>query len=153
MNGLKPTATSLTLNRIVYHFDMTITFPVVPVAKGRPRVLRTGITYTPAKTRRAEDEIKAIAMQQYAGPPLTGALFVIMQFSLPIPASWTKKKKAAAVSGELLPTSRPDIDNYAKLVCDALNGIIWHDDSQITTLTLSKEYSGDPAITLYVKEV
>ena len=35
---------------------------------------------------------------------------------------------------------RVDLDNLSKAVLDALNGIIWHDDKQVTTLHITKEY-------------
>jgi Holliday junction resolvase RusA-like endonuclease len=35
-------------------------------------------------------------------------------------------------------TTRPDADNLAKAVFDALNGILWADDSQIVNSTVSK---------------
>lgn len=35
-------------------------------------------------------------------------------------------------------THRPDADNYAKCFLDALNGVAWHDDAQVTKLTVTK---------------
>nr|DAF84577.1 MAG TPA: Endodeoxyribonuclease RusA [Myoviridae sp. ctY1522] len=43
----------------------------------------------------------------------------------PIPKRYTKADHAMALTGTLLPTARPDIDNIAKIVLDALNGIAW----------------------------
>jgi Holliday junction resolvase RusA-like endonuclease len=34
-----------------------------------------------------------------------------------------------------------DLDNYVKLVLDALNRILYHDDKQIVSLHASKQYS------------
>jgi Holliday junction resolvase RusA-like endonuclease len=42
---------------------------------------------------------------------------------------------------------RPDVDNYAKAVLDALNGIAYADDGQVTTLNVTKWYAergGEP---------
>ncbi len=50
---------------------------------------------------------------------------------LPIPASWTKAEKAAALAGEKRPTAKPDIDNWVKLPMDALSGIVYEDDAQV----------------------
>jgi Holliday junction resolvase RusA-like endonuclease len=53
---------------------------------------------------------------------------------LPIPASWSKKKKAEH-SGKLH-TSKPDIDNIAKAVMDAL----FEDDSGVAELVAKKRW-------------
>ena len=34
-----------------------------------------------------------------------------------------------------------DIDNYTKILLDALTGIIWEDDKQIQKMTISKQHS------------
>lgn len=47
-------------------------------------------------------------------------------------------------------TQKPDIDNLAKAVLDSLNGIIYYDDKQITTLHLYK-FWGDPGLSINVK--
>lgn len=46
-------------------------------------------------------------------------------------------KKRAKFAGKPF-TGKPDTDNIAKLVLDALNGRAWHDDSQIVDLHVSK---------------
>ncbi|MBO8442602.1 MAG: RusA family crossover junction endodeoxyribonuclease [Spirochaetes bacterium] len=57
------------------------------------------------------------------------------------PKSFSKKKRKAALAGELRPTTKPDLDNVAKTILDALNGVAWKDDSEITTLAITKRYS------------
>lgn len=47
-------------------------------------------------------------------------------------------------------TARPDIDNLVKAVTDALNGILWKDDSQIVSLSAEKRYGESGRITLLV---
>jgi Holliday junction resolvase RusA-like endonuclease len=47
-------------------------------------------------------------------------------------------------AGEILPVVKPDLDNVAKLILDALNGVAWHDDNQIARLTISKVYGKKP---------
>ncbi len=42
---------------------------------------------------------------------------------------------------DLFPVTRPDLSNYVKLVEDALNGLLWVDDSQIVISTLRKMYA------------
>ena len=61
-----------------------------------------------------------------------------------IPKSWSKKKRAQAEQGEIVPRGRNgDIDNVAKSILDALNGFAYEDDCQVVRLTVSKEYGAD----------
>ena len=45
------------------------------------------------------------------------------------------------LNGELRPTKKPDCDNIAKVILDALNGIAYHDDSQVVELVVHKHYA------------
>lgn len=61
-------------------------------------------------------------------------------FFIPMPKSWSKKKKAAMVGQPH--RQRPDIDNYAKAVLDAL----YEDDSGVAEIHLKKVWAVDGAI-------
>lgn len=123
-----------------------------PVPKGRPRFNReTGRAYTPAKTASFEAQLKYAAQQAMGDrPPLEGALSLEMDVVVPIPASWPKKKQEAARSGALLPTSKPDWDNYGKTV-DALNLVVWMDDGQVVDGRVRKRYGDKPGTWIHVK--
>ena len=58
-----------------------------------------------------------------------------------VPKSFSKKKREQALSGYLLPMTKPDCDNISKNICDALNEIAYPDDRQIATLIIQKKYS------------
>ena len=45
---------------------------------------------------------------------------------------------------------RPDLDNLAKAVLDAANGILWADDAQIVEMRLVKAYAEQPGVRLIV---
>jgi Holliday junction resolvase RusA-like endonuclease len=64
-----------------------------------------------------------------------------------------KTKGPAAENGLLRPTTRPDVDNFCKCGLDALNGIVWRDDSQVVELTVSKFYSSRPRLELEAVEL
>jgi Holliday junction resolvase RusA-like endonuclease len=130
---------------------IVVTIPGAPVAKGRPRMTRTGRAYTPAKTRAAEGYMRHAIAAQAGQPMLEGALSVEVVAMLPIPSSWSKAKQAAAAAGALRPTGKPDGDNLAKSICDAANGLLWHDDGQIVRLLVSKVYSDKPGTVLAVE--
>lgn len=126
----------------------------VPVAKGRPRFAKaTGHTYTPEKTRNFEAALKYAAEQVMGDKsPLEGPISLEIDVKLPISASWTKKQQAAARSGALRPTKKPDFDNYAKTV-DALNMVVWQDDGQVVEATVRKTYSDKPGMFIRVREI
>lgn len=109
--------------------------------------------YTPSKTRRYEDLIRLEAGRAMEGREhLDGALLVRVRAFMPIPKSLNKSKTAAAILGELRPQTKPDVDNFAKVI-DALNGIAWRDDSQVVQLTVSKHYSDRPRLELFAEEL
>ncbi len=117
-----------------------------PVAKGRPRVTKKGITYTPEKTKTAEQSFQAQAWQHRPCKQIEGALSLRVIFYRSLPKSISKKKSGMALAGWILPTTRPDLDNCLKLVKDAMNGIFYHDDSQICKVVTEKYYSNNPRI-------
>ncbi len=57
-------------------------------------------------------------------------------------AGWDLTGKAVGISIHIYArsgqASRPDLDNYAKLVMDAIQGILIKDDCQIVSVTMSK---------------
>jgi len=138
---------------------LRLTIPGTPTAKGRPRFARaTGRAFTPAKTRRAEETFAgrvaaAVAASSWQRPEGKPALGLRALFVLPVPASWSKRKREAALACETYPVGRPDVDNLVKLVVDACNGLLWDDDAQIVTMTTSKVYGDSPRVEVWVDEV
>lgn len=132
--------------------EKRITIPGVMRGKGRPR-FGNGRTYTDAKTVNAETWIKACAVEQLGTPLMVGPLYVVVDIGVPYVKSWPKRTKARAMAQLLWPTSKPDIDNCVKLIADALNGILWHDDSQIVSLAVHKRYVENPVTTVRAWQV
>lgn len=138
--------------------DLCMTIPGAPTAKGRPRFSRrSGRAFTPAKTEKAETSLAGRALAILRGRPDQGAgwpshapLVVHLRFVLPVPGSWPRWKAEAALTGALHPVSKPDVDNLAKLAKDALNGVLWVDDSQVVQLVTSKTYGANPQTELHV---
>lgn len=84
------------------------------------------------KTVRAEGAILRLFRARYpAHRPWTGPVMLRFTAVFECPASWNKALKAAAASGQLYHTSKPDKDNVEKLIVDALNGWAFADDAQI----------------------
>lgn len=127
-------------------FAISFVIPGAPVGKARPRVTRNG-TYTPKKTRAYEHDVRLLARAAFgAAPPLDEAIHLDLVVYLPIAASWSKRKQAAARSGELQPIKKPDLDNLEKAVTDACNGIVYVDDAQIVEVVKAKRYSDTPHV-------
>ena len=127
-----------------------------PVGKGRPKFARRGnfvSTYTPTKTRDYEDLIKDAARQAMGSTelletPVTVAIYI----TVPIPASYSKKRTEACLSGSERPIKKPDIDNVAKCFLDAMNEIVYKDDTQVLTLHITKVYGTVGMVEVMVKE-
>ena len=58
------------------------------------------------------------------------------------------------LAGDLLPCKKPDIDNIANAVLDALNGVAYGDDNLVTALEVSKHYAAQShvAITIFAEQ-
>jgi len=109
-----------------------------PVAKGRPRLGKAGNVYTPAATTAAERVIGWAVKAAHPGVEPTALLVgLAVDFRSRVPATQRN--------------GRPDLDNLCKTVQDALNGIVWGDDSQVVELhaTLRRGVP-DPGTTLRI---
>ncbi len=125
----------------------TFTIPGKPVAKGRPKFAKPGIkaiVYTPYKTRAWQNYAKLIVKAAMKGkPPLEGAVKADFELYMPKPKRLKRKH----------PTTKPDATNTIKAAEDAMNGIVFIDDAQITRITAFKEYSDDPRVVIHVSEI
>jgi Holliday junction resolvase RusA-like endonuclease len=133
--------------------DANIVIEIVgePVGKGRARFARsTGHAYTPAHTRRYENQLRYAAQQAMDGrPPLSGPLSIRIEAHFPVPTSWSRKKRESALAGAVKHIVRPDVDNLVKTV-DGLNQIVWRDDRQIVNCLVTKLYSDRPQLRIEV---
>lgn len=148
--------------------QISLHIPGPPVGKGRARaavatdragnMLRSSKTgravvthYTPAKTQAYEALVaQAGALAMRGREPLAGGVAITLDAVLPIPVSWPKHKRQAALEGSLLATSKPDLDNIAKAIKDGLNGVVWADDDQVVRLLAQKRYGQEPHVSVTV---
>ena len=72
-------------------------------------------------------------------PILDGVVRLRVVFDMPIPKSWSKKRKNEAAG--CYHTSKPDLDNLQKALLDAMNGIVFEDDSQVADIRAVKRYT------------
>ena len=122
-----------------------------PVAKARPRFTRSGHVYTPDKTRKYEKKVRDQAQIEMFGKDILTdiGVDVYLSFFLAIPRSTSLKKKRWMMDptpGRLtdpcpVPHIRkPDLDNLQKAALDSLSGVIFADDSMITSVYATKNW-------------
>lgn len=110
--------------------------------------------YTPAETATYEEALAWHGKAAMRGrAPLDEPLALRVFAMMPIPASWSNKKKDAAVAGIVLPATVPDDDNIRKIVGDALNGVVWVDDRKIVRSLIVKEYAEKPGVIVQVYRI
>ena len=133
---------------------ISFTIPGKPVAQGRPRAARRGnriMMYDPKPSKDYKEYVAKIAKEYAPEEPTEAALGVQMKIYREIPKSTTKKDRRLINEGLKRPVVRPDTDNYTKAILDALNGIIYKDDSQIVDLKASKYYSDNPRVEIKIE--
>lgn len=131
-------------------------FNLEPVEQLRPRAARTRLGVRMYDPKRVNDFKKAVAEEArllYRDKPLNGPLKVVVRFYRPIQASSSKRQKALKASGDVLPATKPDLDNYIKSFLDALHGIYWADDNQICQIDARKFYGVKPRIEIEVGKI
>lgn len=122
------------------------------VPKLRPRVTRRG-TYTPAKTADWEQQVRTLAKLKANSlgikHPWEGPVIMHTAFYFKKPGYLSKK-----VHGHV---KKPDLDNLLKSIKDALNGIVYKDDSQVIRSSESKNYllgeNAKPFVTIKVEGI
>jgi len=93
------------------------------------------------------------ALKDQELPLFKGPLMVILHFQMPLPAlyKYGKRKKFHRFPH----VNRPDGDNMEKFINDALNGILWDDDSRIVWMLRSKTTTACTVgcVDIYIKEL
>ena len=119
--------------------------PGPPQSKLRHRTVVSGgvvRAYTPAKTRKNEDAGKYIAKIAMGDTPLIyGAVHV------EIHAVFSRPKHDPKRPCHIV---KPDLDNIIKQIADIMNGIVLHDDKQITSVIASKSYGDAEGVTVTI---
>jgi len=131
------------------------TIPGEARGKGRPRATIRGShasLYTDAKTASYENLVKLAASKALRGrEPLDEALSLHVIIRIIPAASSSAKKRAAMLSGEIMPTKKPDIDNVVKAVLDGCNKVAFRDDAQVVRLSAEKTYAAIPGVDVVIE--
>jgi len=133
--------------------EIIIKIETEAVGKGRPRFTRYGSTYTPTKTKNFEKLIAneyILQSNNYIFDKVPINVSVIIEKN--IPKSATKKHRAELLSQKWNIT-KPDIDNCLKSILDALNGVAYQDDNQVSSISAYKINSTRNFITIKIAEL
>ncbi len=123
-----------------------------PVPYARTAGGTTRVRFTPKKQRNAAAALQVLAQQVMEGRnPMDGPLRLDLLAAFAVPPSWSKRKQALAIAGNLYPAKRPDLSNLLKLVEDALNEIVYRDDALLCEIRARKVYGPQPKIVVGVR--
>jgi len=149
-----------------------------PFGKQRPRFVNMGTfvrTYTEKKTADYEQLVQEEVLRLIGGdvlvhntkqlkrdtfiqsyldmggkPMFTCPVRLEMEIRHPIRVSWNKAKTAGALNGDIAATVKPDLDNVLKIWCDAFNGCMWKDDTQVIRCVVDKLFAEEPSVLVRV---
>ena len=131
-------------------------FDVKPMAKQSFRTTRTGQKYLDAsviKYRKAIRNMAIAQMRNQKAEKIEGAVNMNIIYAFRRPQSLSKKERNEIDNGKIVPkTTKPDIDNLTKAILDALNGIVWKDDAQVTQINIQKVWSAKDQIEVEIWE-
>ena len=146
-------------HRVTVMETVKFTVPGAPKGKARARTVRSKkggtFSYTPEGTMLYENLIKCCYRQESNnivfndGQPLKVTIIAYY----PIVKSTSKKKKQQMLEDLMFPTKKPDIDNIAKSILDALNKLAYRDDTQVVTLHMEKHYAENPRVEVEIEEI
>lgn len=123
---------------------------------GKKRVL---IRHHQPKELTEKEQNYKLMIQTQIGPdfkPLQGGVAVSVDFVFPPLKSFSKKKLAAIEAGAIVyKTTKPDItDNLSKMLFDAMEGLVYLNDSQVCVMYSVRKYYGfKPMIRVLLKSL
>ena len=131
-------------------------FDVKPMAKQSFRTTRSGQKYldpSVIKYRKAIRNMAIAQMRNQKAEKIEGAVNMNIIYAFRRPQSLSKKERSEIDNGKTVPkTTKPDIDNLTKAILDALNGIVWKDDAQVTQIKIQKVWSSKDQIEVEIWE-
>ena len=133
-----------------YQFEV----PGEIVGKERPRGnMYTGRVYTPGKTKDYEFLIQKYFKIKYPRyEMLEGRLSINIIAYLKIPKSTSKAKVEEMLENKISPTKKPDVDNIAKSILDAMNNFVFKDDNQVSKISVEKRFALEEKAVIEVEE-
>jgi Holliday junction resolvase RusA-like endonuclease len=121
---------------------VTIAFSVEgkPIQQGSMRAFNNRIVHNKTKELMGWRSKVAQAAHTAGCLPIDGAITISMRFRYLRPKSVTRVQ----------PTVPPDLDKQIRSILDALTGIAYKDDSQVVSITATKEYQGSQGVDIVI---
>lgn len=126
----------------------------IPVAQKQTRFVMRGQhphAYDPSKAdkERIQWQIRPTAPDK----PLEGPVELTIYFFMPIPKSASKALRQQMINRVILPDKKPDEDNLAYLVTNALKEIVYDDDKRVCAKHVYKFYGENPRTVIKVRPI
>lgn len=132
--------------------------PGEPKGKGRPRFSKRGgfvSTYTPKETKSYEELVAGEYIRQCGNitADCNDCIHMEILACFGVPKSTNKANRLRMLMNLIFPLKKPDLDNIIKIIADALNGIAYKDDKQITRILAEKNYSDTPCVRVKITSI
>lgn len=137
--------------------------PGVPIPKGSAKAFyikalgRAVVTQDNADRQKPWASMIAIVAQEHFAKPIEGPVMISVAFKMPrLKGHFGSGKNAGVVkpTAPIYHTSKPDLDKLLRCIKDALTGIAWKDDSQVSAVAhLSKKYGDAPGAFIQISEI
>ena len=121
-----------------------------PIPKARPRARiiapkgRKPFVSVYDGQKKETEAVKLLIKEQFNLRPVLTPLKLIVDFNMQRPKSHYGTGRNMAVVKPSAPkfhAKKPDIDNLVKFYMDAMNGIVYKDDSQVVEINACKNYT------------
>lgn len=120
-----------------------------PRPKQRPRFSGKAV-YTPKETIHAESVVKTSVKIEMLKNRIK---ISTKHIKLKLIFYYLRTKTSINTDSYEFRSKKPDVDNLAKLIMDALNGVLYKDDGQVSILHCEKRYSDVEGIHLSAEEI
>lgn len=119
---------------------------IVPWKRAQRKRFASGavVTFTDREVEAYHAVVRMAAAEAMGDvPPLDGPITLSLLAVFAVPASWPGKRTRMALAGEIHKTSRPDLDNTIRGALDAIQSVVFCDDSQIVGYRSCRKVYGD----------
>ena len=140
---------------------IAFTVPGIPVPQGSKRIVPThagprAIESNDKRLKPWRSTVALMAADAFDGQPLTGPLYLRVEFVLPRPRAHFGTGRNAGLLKGSAPTyvqTKPDLDKLVRAIGDALTGVVARDDSQFAHVNVWKVYGEPPSARIEIREL